>query len=109
LERVRDDVLTVLRRFHKFNIDLVFPVNLQAMPSSVADVVNQKLPEKIDWQYATCIAHVDSADGPLAARSVLLRAFDLRLGKGDYKTQGKSANQVQFPFFLKKKQEKKKL
>jgi len=91
-------VKMLLERHAEDNLLLVFDLNEGSLPevrSMVSSFVSQRgCPEPGAFDYGSVKCAWDKSWGCLRILEVLPRKFALRLGQGEYKTQGKAGNQL---------------
>jgi len=96
-ENLRKDVTAVLRRHREFDISVVFDLNNteNGRPRDLCRGELLALLRTLEFtKHITCIAQLSHDTQQLSVKHALPRRYPLRLGKGDFATQGKSANQV---------------
>jgi len=91
-------VKLILERYADDNLILVFDMNEGTLPEirgMVHHFVAQRgCPEGSSFDYASVKCIWDKARNNIRITEVLPRKFPLRLGKGEFKTQGKACNQL---------------
>jgi len=95
----RDDLEYLLRKYERYPISIVYDYNDKNAWDEEKEALrrfwNQKTGqsrEAYPFQFATCVKRM--VRGELAVVAALPRRYPLRLGKGDFMTQGKAANHL---------------